>query len=920
MGKDDGKETKATGIKQLSKNNYITWKRDIQLLLEENDLFVFTDETGTAKEPPATATEEAKAKYAKRKLRSCAILINSVFEEFRDAAVKHATTKLVWEHLKQVFEPSSRSRKAKLREDFCLIQRKNDESMSTFIDRVDTAGKEVEALKMTAAEERTYTLINRVGDGFDSLRQIIDQWDDNKFTFENVSMALLAEDNYRRLEAEKSAKTSVEDNKAFSVTSRQKPKSKFGKGSPKATESENVSAPSASSASGDQRNTSDRCFSLQCFNCSGLGHFAKDCPSPRKKRDNRNANNSVVKNSDKVLSVKSGKRGAFYAHPIFDSHDTVALSSVLSNDTFYLDSACTNHVCSNKSLFVNFKSIKPVPLELGEGYSSIEGIGDIELITYDLDGIQNEVTLKNVCYAPKFKRNLISESKCDKASYDVHTHKGIKSVYKTNFDDCMSYAKLNSEHGLYELVGKAKLASGVLSADVTIDKSCNANLSDSILANKKDQNHLSLVELWHRRLGHQYSRGLNYLVGNTQVKGIEIPKRVEKLNCEVCKVAKSKRATFANKESGLTVSEPLGLLHMDLWGPSPVESLGDAKFLFCIVDDATRYAWVFPIRNKSDTFQTYVKFQKRVERMSGHKIKAVKTDLGEFMSNEFVKHLESEGVDAQRTNAYSPQMNGIAERVNQSVHDGVRAILDETQLPDQLWAELALMFIYLKNRFLHSGINNQVPYILFRKRDLQLKHLKILGSLAYVHVPTSRRESKHAPRAWKGVVVGYALSTRGYRVWDPSTDDVVESKHVEVDESRNWSEFESVNTDGKAIDKPELDKEEIYYDAETITDSDEDSSDDDNGNVGSDAPKHVMLPTPVKPTIVLPTQVEIQVRAEQIAGTPLPSKVTARAKDVKSKAGEGISSKRVSTKSCVRGMPGWVKEVVVCQKEVTAGM
>uniref|UniRef100_T1IKC7 Retroviral polymerase SH3-like domain-containing protein n=1 Tax=Strigamia maritima TaxID=126957 RepID=T1IKC7_STRMM len=159
----------------------------------------------------------------------------------------------------------------------------------------------------------------------------------------------------------------------------------------------------------------------------------------------------------------------------------------------------------------------------------------------------------------------------------------------------------------------------------------------------------------------------------------------------------------------------------------------------------------------------------------------------------------------------------IAKRVNQTVHDDVRAILDETQLPDQLWAELALMFIYVKNRFPHSGINNQIPYILFRKRDLQLKHLKIPGSLAYVHVPTPRRESKHAPRAWKGVVVGYALSTRGYRVWDPSTDDVVESKHVEVDESRNWSEFESVNKDGKAIDKPELDKEEIYYDAETIT-------------------------------------------------------------------------------------------------------
>uniref|UniRef100_T1J0W2 Uncharacterized protein n=1 Tax=Strigamia maritima TaxID=126957 RepID=T1J0W2_STRMM len=486
MGKDDGKESKATGIKQLGKHNYITWKRDIQLLLEENDLFVFTDESGTAKEPLAATTEEAKAKYAKRKLRSRAILINSVSEEFRDAAVKHPTTKLVWEHLKQVFEPSSRSRKAKLREDFCLIQRKNGESMSTFIDRIDTAGKEVEALKMTASEERTYTLINRVGDGFDSLRQIIDR-----------------------------------------------------------------------------------------------------------------------------------------------------------------------HI-----LFVV-----------------------IVLLPYQ---VYVRVTLS--IWIP---------------------HAQIM------FARILAYAKLNPQHGLYELIGKARLAPVRSNLNVTDSRVECANNVSSNLSIKGEQHYLDLVNLWHRRLGHQYSRGLNHLMNDSQVKGIEIPKRVEQLNCEACKIAKSKRSTYQNKESGISVNEPLGLLHMDLWGPSSIESLGGSKFLFCIVDDATRYTWVYPLKAKSDAYVT----------------------------------------------------------------------------------------------------------------DLQLKHLKVPGSLAYVHVPAPKRDTKHSARAWKGIVVGYAMSTRGYRVWDPSTDEVMESKHVEVDESRNYSQFDSVDATVKSIAKSDQDREDVFYDAETYSDS---GSDDDS--------------------------------------------------------------------------------------------
>uniref|UniRef100_T1J732 Retroviral polymerase SH3-like domain-containing protein n=1 Tax=Strigamia maritima TaxID=126957 RepID=T1J732_STRMM len=81
-------------------------------------------------------------------------------------------------------------------------------------------------------------------------------------------------------------------------------------------------------------------------------------------------------------------------------------------------------------------------------------------------------------------------------------------------------------------------------------------------------------------------------------------------------------------------------------------------------------------------------------------------------------------------------------------------------------------------RYPHSRLGNEIPYVLFRKRTLSVSHLRIPGCLAYVHILKANRASKLDSRAWKGVVVGYAMGTKGYRIWDPISNDVYESKHT----------------------------------------------------------------------------------------------------------------------------------------------
>uniref|UniRef100_T1IME9 Retroviral polymerase SH3-like domain-containing protein n=1 Tax=Strigamia maritima TaxID=126957 RepID=T1IME9_STRMM len=66
----------------------------------------------------------------------------------------------------------------------------------------------------------------------------------------------------------------------------------------------------------------------------------------------------------------------------------------------------------------------------------------------------------------------------------------------------------------------------------------------------------------------------------------------------------------------------------------------------------------------------------------------------------------------------------------------------------------------------------------------------VFGAKCFVH-HTAPGQGKLEDRAWVGVLVGYAFGTRGYRVWDPATDRVVQTKHVKIDETIVYKHFGS---------------------------------------------------------------------------------------------------------------------------------
>ncbi|KAK1698017.1 hypothetical protein QYE76_014714 [Lolium multiflorum] len=85
-----------------------------------------------------------------------------------------------------------------------------------------------------------------------------------------------------------------------------------------------------------------------------------------------------------------------------------------------------------------------------------------------------------------------------------------------------------------------------------------------------------------------------------------------------------------NSKSGITFGDNSKgkLLHLDLFGPSCYESLGGSKYGLVIVDDYSRYTWVFLLKSKDETHKYFIDFAKRAQRIYEVEIKTIRTDNG----------------------------------------------------------------------------------------------------------------------------------------------------------------------------------------------------------------------------------------------------------------------------------------------------
>ena len=93
------------------------------------------------------------------------------------------------------------------------------------------------------------------------------------------------------------------------------------------------------------------------------------------------------------------------------------------------------------------------------------------------------------------------------------------------------------------------------------------------------------------------------------------------------------------------------------------------------------------------------KYKAYAENKTNKKIKVLRTDNGlEYCGKDFDKRLENFGIERQRTVAYTPQQNGIAERMNRTLVEMARCMLLESGVSTGFWAEAIQTAAYIRNR------------------------------------------------------------------------------------------------------------------------------------------------------------------------------------------------------------------------------
>jgi hypothetical protein len=98
--------------------------------------------------------------------------------------------------------------------------------------------------------------------------------------------------------------------------------------------------------------------------------------------------------------------------------------------------------------------------------------------------------------------------------------------------------------------------------------------------------------LWHRRVAHVGMKNLHKLLKGDHVLGLTDVCFEKDTSCAACLAGKQVGSTHHVKNV-MTTSRPLELLHIDLFGPVAYLNIGGSKYGLVIVDDFSRFTWVF---------------------------------------------------------------------------------------------------------------------------------------------------------------------------------------------------------------------------------------------------------------------------------------------------------------------------------------
>lgn len=202
--------------------------------------------------------------------------------------------------------------------------------------------------------------------------------------------------------------------------------------------------------------------------------------------------------------------------------------------------------------------------------------------------------------------------------------------------------------------------------------------------------------------------------------------------------------------------------------------------MFTLVDDYSKYVSVYLLQSKAQVLSKFLDYKNMMENLSDARIMRIRSDNGsEFKNKRMAAACRNYGIVHQKTIPYSPQQNGVAERMNRTLIEKARCMMHYRAVPTKWWAEAVSTASYLINRKNTSANSHTTPYEIGVKPNLE--HLRIFGSMGFAHIDESKRKKLDA-KSFKCRLLGYADDAKGYKVLNMESNKVEVSRSVKLDE------------------------------------------------------------------------------------------------------------------------------------------
>ncbi|KAJ9566643.1 hypothetical protein OSB04_002609 [Centaurea solstitialis] len=427
-----------------------------------------------------------------------------------------------------------------------------------------------------------------------------------------------------------------------------------------------------------------------------------------------------------------------------------------NENLWHVDSGCSRHMTGNRSFLEDFTTFNGGYVAFGDNPrgGKVSGKGKVT---------GGKLTLEDVYYVDQLRYNLMSVSQvCDKKLFTLFSETECMILSpKFVVDESFVLLRTPRKDNVYclDLNG--------MPSEVVNCLFSKASMTES--------------SLWHRRMGHMNIKTMNLLVKNQLVRGLPPKEFTLDDHCVACLKGKQHKASHKSKIIN-TISAPLQLLHMDLFGPTNVMSIGKKSYCLVIIDDYSRFTWVFFLRTKDETSGLIKPFVKRVENQVNLRVKVIRSDNGtEFKNADLNSFCEEKGIERQFSAPRTPQQNGVAERRNRTLIEAARTMLADSKLPITFWAEAVNTACYVQNRVHVVKSKGKTPYELFKNKNPFIGFFVPFGCPCSI-LNTKTHLGKFDSKSDDGFFVGYSIQSKAVRVFNTVSRTIEESDNVKFNE------------------------------------------------------------------------------------------------------------------------------------------